>query len=73
MRFLAYNIFENEEVLFHYIISTSDTRYSVVQIAELHIKRIVGGVDLNDQAVVNRFYHIFLGDKVLQKPQVNSK
>jgi hypothetical protein len=63
LKFLAHNIYENEEILFHFIVSTSDTRYSVVQVAEIHIKRIVGSVDLNDQNIVNRFMQIFLGDK----------
>jgi hypothetical protein len=36
----------------------------VVQVAELHIKRIVGSVDLNEPNVVNKFFHLFLGDKV---------
>ncbi|CAF0720691.1 unnamed protein product [Brachionus calyciflorus] len=63
LRFLSFNIYEPEEVLFHFIISTSDTRYSVVQIAEIHIKRIVGSVDLNDQKIVDQFFSIFLGYK----------
>lgn len=62
LKFLAMNIYECRELLFHYIISTSDTRYAVVEMAELHIKRIVGGVDLNDAAIVTRFFQIFLGD-----------
>ncbi|RNA28281.1 proteasome-associated ECM29 -like protein [Brachionus plicatilis] len=64
LRFLSFNIFEPDEVLFHFIISTSDTRYSVVQIAEIHIKRIVNSVELNDQRIVDRFFGFFLGHKV---------
>lgn len=63
LKFLSYNIFEPEEILFHFIISTSDTRYSVVQIAEIHIKRIVSSVDINDQKIVDRFFALFLGNK----------
>jgi hypothetical protein len=57
--------------VFHFLLSTSDTRYAVVESAELHIKRIIGAVDLNDQNLVNRFFHIFLGDKAMSKPKVN--
>lgn len=64
LKFLSYNIFEPEEILFHFIISTSDTRYSVVQIAEIHIKRIVSSVDMNDQKIVDKFFALFLGYKV---------
>jgi proteasome component ECM29 len=67
LKFLSFNIYNCEDILFHFIISTSDTRYKVVNAAELHIKRIVGGVDLNESNVVNRFYHLFLGDKVIKK------
>ncbi len=67
LKFLAYNIYNCEEILFHFIVSTSDTRYTVVQASELHIKRIVGSVDLNEPSIVNRFYQLFLGDKVLKK------
>jgi proteasome component ECM29 len=63
LKFLAFNVFECEEFLFHFIVSTSDTRYSVVQVAEIHIKRIVGSVDLNEQSIVNRLVQIFMGDK----------
>lgn len=62
LKFLALNIYDCEDILFHYIISTSDTRYAVVEMAELHIKRIVGGVDLNSQVIVSKFFQIFLGD-----------
>ena len=62
LKFLALNIYNCDELLFHFIISTSDTRYSVVENAELHLKRIVGGVDLNEPQVVQKFFHIFLGD-----------
>ena len=63
LKFLSFSIYECEDILFHFIVSTSDTRYSVVQIAEIHIKRIVGSVDLNDQTIVNQFLHIFMGNK----------
>ena len=62
LKFLSLNIYECDDILFHYIISTSDTRYAVVEMAELHIKRIVGGVDLNNQVIVSKFFQIFLGD-----------
>ena len=72
LRFLAMNIYNCDEILYHFIVSTSDTRYSVVQVAELHIKRIVGTVELNtDQNVVNRLFHIFLGDKAMLKSNVS--
>lgn len=70
LKFLAVNIYTCEEVVFHFLLSTSDTRYAVVECAEIHIKRIIGGVDLNDQQIVNRFFNIFLGDKALSKPKV---
>jgi proteasome component ECM29 len=63
LKFLAFNVFECEEFLFHFIVSTSDTRYSVVQVAEIHIKRVVGSVDLNDTNIVNRFIKVFMGDR----------
>jgi proteasome component ECM29 len=67
LKFLSINLYNPEEILFHFIISTSDTRYSVVQMAELHIKRIVGSVDLNDTQIVNQLFHIFLGDNKMLK------
>ena len=70
LRFLSFNIFEPDEVLFHFIISTSDTRYTVVQIAEIHIKRIVGSVDINDQKIVDQFFNIFLGHKASLQQKV---
>ena len=72
LKFLAFDIYESEEILFHFIVSTSDTRYSVVQVAELHIKRIVGSVDLNNAAIVGRAFHIFLGDKTYPKQDAKS-
>ena len=66
LKFLAYNIYSCEEVLFHFIVGTSDTKYTVVQAAELHIKRMVGAVDLNEPVIVKRFFDIFLGSAVLK-------
>lgn len=42
----------------------------MVQIAEIHIKRIVGSVDLNDQNIVNQFFHLYIGDKGAIQKQV---
>ena len=73
LKFLAFNIYKCEEILLHFIIGSSDTRYAVVNAAELHIKRIVGSVDFNDPIIVNRLFHVFLGDKPLQNAaQVNN-
>jgi proteasome component ECM29 len=63
LKFLSFNIYDCEEFLFHFIVSTSDTRYAVVQVAEIHIKRIVGSVDLNDPNIVSRFVKLFMGDR----------
>jgi len=62
LKFLSMNIYECEELIFHFIVSTSDTRYTVVEMAELHVKRIAGGCDLNEAGIVSRFFKIFLGD-----------
>ncbi len=62
LKFLAMNIYECDELIFHFIVSTSDTRYAVVEMAELHVKRIAGGCDLNEAGIVSRFFQIFLGD-----------
>jgi hypothetical protein len=66
LKFLAFNIYKCEEILLHFIIGSSDTRYAVVNAAELHIKRIVGSVDFNDAIIVKMLFHAFLGDKPLQ-------
>lgn len=66
LKFLALDIYTNEEILFHFIIATSDTRYSVVQVAELHIKRIAS-VDWNDLNIVSRLFSLFIGEKIAQK------
>lgn len=64
---MSYNVFDAADVMFHFIIATSDTHYAVVQVAELHIKRIVSVVDVNENAIVNKFYSLFLGDNTALK------
>ncbi len=66
LKFLALNIFPNEDAVFHYLIASSDTRYNVVRIAELHIKRITS-VNWNNQAIVDRLFSLFSGDKLQKK------
>ncbi|XP_065156025.1 proteasome adapter and scaffold protein ECM29-like [Atheta coriaria] len=63
VKFLAYEIFPNEEVLLHLIVAASDTRFSVANLADNELKKIVGQLDWSLPSISMGLYMLFLGSQ----------
>ncbi|KAK9876967.1 hypothetical protein WA026_015999 [Henosepilachna vigintioctopunctata] len=61
VKFLSHGIFKNEDILLHLIVASSDTRFSVANLSETELRKIVGTVDWCSAAVCLPIYELFLG------------
>lgn len=61
VKFLAHGIFPNEEILIHLIVAAADTRFSVANLADMELKKIVGAVDWSCAATPMPLYRLFFG------------
>ncbi|CAF0847110.1 unnamed protein product [Adineta ricciae] len=69
LKFLNGNIYSENEIIFHFVLSTADARYSVVLAAEHDIKRLTVAVDWNLMAHVRSLFEFFLGTSKTVKQQ----
>ncbi|KAK4875583.1 hypothetical protein RN001_012005 [Aquatica leii] len=63
VKFLASGIFSDEEILIHLIVAASDTRFSIANLADLELKKVVGAVDWSSTAVSMPLYLLYLGSQ----------
>lgn len=61
LKFLGAGILAEEDVICHYVIAAADTRHSVATAADLELKRILGSIDWNNQAIVKKLFSVFQG------------
>lgn len=61
VKFLSSGIFEPERILIHMIVGAADTRFSVANIADSELKRIVGLINWNNKNLSGNLYMLFLG------------
>lgn len=74
-KFLGMGLLEDMDIAMHLIVSSADTRHSVVSQAETEIRKFSGVFDWNDPTLVGQIYSLFLGtltvkDKPAPKPEM---
>ncbi|CAF5204516.1 unnamed protein product, partial [Rotaria magnacalcarata] len=69
LKFLNGNIYSENDIIFHFVLATADSRYSVVLAAEHDIKRLTVAVDWNSMQHVQSLFEFFLGTLKTIKPQ----
>ncbi|RZC32274.1 proteasome-associated protein ECM29 -like [Asbolus verrucosus] len=74
VRFLAHGVFKDEDVLIHLVVAASDTRFSVANLADMELKKVVGSVDWGSVSVVMPLFTMFLGtqSKNVKEDQIKS-
>jgi proteasome component ECM29 len=74
VRFLAHGVFKDEDILIHLVVAASDTRFSVANLADMELKKVVGSVDWGSVAVVMPLFMMFLGtqSKNVKEDQIKS-
>ncbi|KAG1680273.1 Proteasome adapter and scaffold protein ECM29 [Nymphon striatum] len=66
LKFLCSGVFEETSVLPHLVIGSSDTRHSIVNCAEMELRRLASNADWNNSAVISKLFSVFLGTIVLK-------
>ncbi|CAF0777859.1 unnamed protein product [Adineta steineri] len=61
LKFLNGNIYSENEIIFHFVLATADSRYSVVLAAEHDIKRLTVAVDWSLMQHIQGLFEFFLG------------
>ncbi|CAG9835676.1 unnamed protein product [Diabrotica balteata] len=61
VKFLGQGIFSNEEILAHLVVAASDTRFSVANLADTELKRVIGSVDWSLPQTSLPLYDLFSG------------
>ena len=64
LKFIGMELFEEEEVVVHYVVGSSDTRHSVATVAELALKRAANAANWNHPPTVSKIYDLFRGSAV---------
>ncbi|XP_021353886.1 proteasome-associated protein ECM29 homolog [Mizuhopecten yessoensis] len=78
LKFLGAGILTEEDVICHYVVAAADTRHSVATAADLELKRILGSVDWNNQAIIKKLFSVFQGTtdikgKTQTKPELKRR
>lgn len=60
---MGHGIFPSGDVLMHLIVAAADTRFSVANLADLELKKIVGSVDWGCSYIAMPLYMLFLGSQ----------
>ncbi|KAK5644780.1 hypothetical protein RI129_006080 [Pyrocoelia pectoralis] len=63
VKFLGSGIFSDDEILIHLIVAASDTRFSVANLADLELKKVVGSVNWSSPVVPMPLYLLYLGSQ----------
>lgn len=63
VKFLAHGIFPDDDVLIHMIVAAADTRFSVANLADMELKKVVSTVDWSSANLPMPLYLLFLGSQ----------
>ncbi|KAB0794456.1 hypothetical protein PPYR_11295 [Photinus pyralis] len=63
VKFLGSGIFSDDEILIHLIVAASDTRFSVANLADLELKKIVGTLNWASPVTAMPLYLLYLGSQ----------
>ncbi|KAK7017866.1 hypothetical protein SK128_016544, partial [Halocaridina rubra] len=61
IKFLSADVLSPSSVVLHLIVGAADTRFSVANAADLHLRRMEGSIEWNSSAVIAPIYVLFLG------------
>ncbi|KAJ8667078.1 hypothetical protein QAD02_008740 [Eretmocerus hayati] len=67
VKFLAGGFFSDSEILIHLIVAASDTRFSVANVADSELKKIVNTLDWSSMQLAAPLYSLFLGSDATKK------
>ncbi|XP_066591555.1 proteasome adapter and scaffold protein ECM29 [Prorops nasuta] len=67
VKFLVGGFFSESDIFIHLIVAASDTRFSIANIADLELKKIVGLIDWSSVQLAASLYTLFLGSEATQK------
>lgn len=56
VKFLAGGVLADGDILLHLIVAAADTRFSVANLADLELKKIIGGLDWSSTAIASQLY-----------------
>ncbi|XP_018321144.1 proteasome adapter and scaffold protein ECM29 [Agrilus planipennis] len=63
VKFLAHGIFPDDEILIHLVVAAADTRFTVANLADLELKKVIGSVDWSSPLLPMPLYLLFLGSQ----------
>ncbi|XP_012151377.1 proteasome adapter and scaffold protein ECM29 isoform X2 [Megachile rotundata] len=65
VKFLSSGFFPDSDILIHLIVAAADTRFSVANMADLELKKIVNTLDWSSMQLAAPLYTLFLGTNAL--------
>ncbi|KAL0121628.1 hypothetical protein PUN28_006856 [Cardiocondyla obscurior] len=65
VKFLVGGFFPDTDILIHLIVAAADTRFSVANVADLELKKIIGTLDWSSMQLAAPLYTLFLGTDAL--------
>ncbi|KZC10743.1 Proteasome-associated protein ECM29 like protein, partial [Dufourea novaeangliae] len=65
VKFLAGGFFPDSDILTHLIVAAADTRFSVANLADLELKKIINTLDWSSMQLASPLYALFLGTDAL--------
>ncbi|XP_019760174.1 proteasome adapter and scaffold protein ECM29 [Dendroctonus ponderosae] len=63
VKFLSHGIFKADDILLHFIVAASDTRFEVANFADMELKKVAGSVDWSSPHISQPIFLLFLGLK----------
>ena len=74
VKFLSGGFFPDSDILIHLIVAAADTRFSVANLADLELKKIVNTLDWSSMQLAAPLYTLFLGtDALATQKEVKSE
>ncbi|XP_018049516.1 PREDICTED: proteasome-associated protein ECM29 homolog [Atta colombica] len=65
VKFLAGGFFPDTDILIHLIVAAADTRFSIANMADLELKKMIGTLDWSSMQLAAPLYTLFLGTDAL--------
>ncbi|XP_032663557.1 proteasome adapter and scaffold protein ECM29 [Odontomachus brunneus] len=65
VKFLVGGFFPDADILIHLIVAAADTRFSIANMADLELKKIIGTLDWSSMQLAAPLYTLFLGTDAL--------
>ncbi|XP_033222326.1 proteasome adapter and scaffold protein ECM29 [Belonocnema kinseyi] len=73
LKFICAGVFSDSDILIHLIVAAADTRFSVANLADLELKKIIGALDWSSMQLAAPLYSLFLGTEGLATQEVKEE